>query len=219
MNNAFFPVKTKFGTCHVAESLQKFHVPCEEYLRKRKEECDPLDDIRKVSGISVRGWLCRWQRGKIRASLGQRAKHDSSPNTYEPWGGKVDPGETILEALIREFSEETGLKLTCIHDQVGGNDVFHTPKSMRWIEQIHFLVEAEKSRKSLMSSNGGSYPIVMDPSEHQNFMWAPGRLDALGNLLMTGATRNHFEPAVAKFREKVPCPKWQKPLAVFYGCI
>jgi 8-oxo-dGTP pyrophosphatase MutT (NUDIX family) len=215
MNDDFFLIKTKFGICRVAKSLRHFDVPWEEYLKKRKEECDPLDNIGKVSGISVRGWLCRWQRGKIRASLGQRAKHDSSPNMYEAWGGKVDPGEKILEALIREFFEETGLILTCIYDQVGGNDVFDTPKSKRWIEQIHFLVEAEKSRKFLKSSRRGSYPIVLDPNEHQNFMWAPGRLDALGNLRMTGATRNHFEPAVAKFREKFPCPKWQKPLAFF----
>jgi ADP-ribose pyrophosphatase YjhB (NUDIX family) len=110
-------------------------------------------------------------------------------------GGKVDPGERILEALIREFFEETGLELTCIYDQVGGSDVFHTPNSKRWIEQIHFLVEAKNS------------PIVLDPNEHQSFVWAPGRLDASGILPMTEATRKHFEPAVAKFRGIFPCPK------------
>jgi hypothetical protein len=88
MNNDSFLIETKFGICRVAESLRHFHVPWEEYLDNKKEGCDPLDDIRKVSGISVRGWLCRWQRDEIRASLGQRAKHDSSPNMYEAWGGE-----------------------------------------------------------------------------------------------------------------------------------
>jgi hypothetical protein len=89
MIDDFYLIKTEFGICRVAESLRHFHVLWEEYLKKRKEEADPLNDIRNVSGISVRGWLCKWQRGKIRMSLGQRAKHDSSPNMNEAlgWGG------------------------------------------------------------------------------------------------------------------------------------
>jgi hypothetical protein len=59
MNNGFFLLKTKFGICRVAESLRQFYVLWEEYLEKRKEECDSLENICKVSGISVIGWLCR----------------------------------------------------------------------------------------------------------------------------------------------------------------
>lgn len=35
----------------------------------------------------------------------------SDPNSFGLPGGKVDPGETSLEAAVREVFEETGLKL------------------------------------------------------------------------------------------------------------
>jgi hypothetical protein len=87
------------------------------------------------------------------------------------------------------------------------NDVFHTPRSKKWVEQIHFLVEAKKSRKLFRAIN---YLVVLDPKEHQSFMWASRKLDTV-----TEASNNHFEEAVTKFRENFPCPNWQKPLAFF----
>jgi 8-oxo-dGTP pyrophosphatase MutT (NUDIX family) len=57
----------------------------------------------------VRAWLCDWKRGKERVLLGKRAENDSSPNLYEAFGGTCDLKETVLEALIREFWEETAL--------------------------------------------------------------------------------------------------------------
>ena len=210
MVSDFFPIETDFGICLVAESLRHFDVSLEEYLEKRKEEADPLDNFHNVSGISVRAWLCKWQRGKVLVSQGQRAEDDSSPNMNEAWGGKVDPQEKILKALIREVFEETRLVIICIYDQVGDNDVFHTPRSKRWIEQIHFLVEAKKSRTFF---RGGSYLIVLS-EEHQSFTWASKPLDT-----MTEASGKHFEEAVAKFKEKFSCPSWQKPLAFLNGYV
>ncbi len=35
-----------------------------------------------------------------------------NPGTWAPFGGHVEPGETLLAAALREFDEETGLTLS-----------------------------------------------------------------------------------------------------------
>lgn len=42
--------------------------------------------------------------------LGASRRHD--PEDFNLVGGKVDPGETVRQAAIREFEEETGLLLS-----------------------------------------------------------------------------------------------------------
>lgn len=39
------------------------------------------------------------------------ASRRNKPNDFNLVGGKVDPGETVLEAAIREFNEEAGARL------------------------------------------------------------------------------------------------------------
>lgn len=193
MGPEFFQIQTKFGTCYVNESLRTFDVSSEEYLEKWEVEAD------RPEGISVRRWWCRWKDGVPVVLLGQRAAHDSSPNRYEAWGGKVDPGEKILEALIREFREETGVTVTCIREKVGNNDVFTTPNSGRRIEQVHFLVQVEKCGEA-------DHTIVLDKEEHQSYRWTSGKVDN-----MTEASCNHIEEALAEFRKIEACPSGEKP--------
>lgn len=163
-----------------------------------------MNGLEKVTGISVRGWICDLEDDKVKVLLGQRAEEDSSPGLYEAFGGKCDPQESITEALTREVFEETGQDILFIHALLGV-DIFLTPSSKRRIAQPHFLIEVELGCESL-SSRG--FHIRLDPVEHQSYIWAPGNLDALDSLQLTEATRNHFDLAVAAFREKYP--KWSR---------
>ncbi|KAJ5742577.1 uncharacterized protein N7511_011309 [Penicillium nucicola] len=194
---SFFHLETPYGTCQVAESLRKYSVSWDMYLEDFREGPDGPRNLHQVTGISVRAWLCDWKRGKVRVLLGKRAENDSSPNLYEAFGGKCDPKETVLEALIREFWEETKLKVLVIHDEVPEVDVFCTPNSKRCIAQVHFLLSVKPTRESFC---GEEFGIKLDPKEHQSFIWLDGNLDALGGLPLTKGSQSHFESAVAKFR-------------------
>lgn len=199
MAHGYFPIVTVRGTtCQVAKSLEKLNQPWESYLKDWKEKPDCLKGIEKVTSISVRGWICHWEEDEVKVLLGQRAEEDSSPGLHEAFGGKRDPQESIPEALIREVFEETGQDIMFIHALLGV-DVFLTSRSKRWIAQLHFLIEVKRKRESL--GNRG-FHIRLNPFEHQSYIWAPGNLGALGSLQLTEATRNHFELAVATFREE-----------------
>jgi 8-oxo-dGTP pyrophosphatase MutT (NUDIX family) len=201
MAQGYFPILTLRGTtCHVAGGLEKLNQPWESYLQSWKEQPGGLNSLEKVTGISIRGWICNWEADEVKVLLGQRAEEDSSPGLYEAFGGKCDPRESILEALTREVFEETGQDVLFIHALLGV-DIFLTPRSKRWIAQPHFLIEVERGCESL---NRRGFHIRLDPVEHQSYIWAPENLDALDSLQLTEATSNHFGLAVAAFREKHP---------------
>ena len=51
------------------------------------------------------------ERSDRRLLIGQRRSHDTSPLKWEFPGGKVEPGESAVEALARELREELGATL------------------------------------------------------------------------------------------------------------
>ena len=61
-----------------------------------------------------------------------------SPKWYNKWGtpgGHIEPGEKILEALVREGYEETNLKLECISVYYWGEII--DPKYFH--RKVHFI--------------------------------------------------------------------------------
>ena len=66
-------------------------------------------------GLTMRGLLKEKNKFLI---LKRHPNSKTNPNRWELVGGKVDPGEDFYEALLREFNEETALKIK-IGDLVG----------------------------------------------------------------------------------------------------
>jgi 8-oxo-dGTP pyrophosphatase MutT (NUDIX family)/2'-5' RNA ligase len=95
-------------------------------------------------------------RGAPRVLLGQRTRGQGRryPGAWDAIGGKPDEGETLLQALSREASEEAGIEpldptaLGCFHDGERAD--------------AYFLVTAWKGE-----------PANRAPSEHSQLDWVP----------------------------------------------
>lgn len=143
-------------------SISQFDVPIEAYLAKLKSR-QSLDGL--ATGAIIFSKQDPMQR---RMLLIQRASHDSMPNMWEIPGGAVDPGETVLEGVVREVREESGLRVTRVNGLVAevgtigfdGGYLFHTTRRMKIIKYT-FIVEVEDTSE-----------VILDPNEHQDYVWA-----------------------------------------------
>lgn len=88
----------------------------------------------------------------------RRAQDDFMGGIYELPSGKVDSGESLIDALKREILEETNL---VIKDIIGLCDTFdYKSKSGIQTRQFNFVVSAE------------NHDILkLDPKEHDLFEW------------------------------------------------
>ena len=85
----------------------------------------------------------------------KRSKNSKiSPGKWDLPGGKIDTGENLEEAMLREVLEETGL-LVSIQGLAGATD-FELPK----IKVIHLILEGRLESGKIHLS-----------SEHDNYIW------------------------------------------------
>ncbi|AVR95564.1 NUDIX domain-containing protein [Pseudoduganella armeniaca] len=70
--------------------------------------------------------------------LGQRPPGKPYAGYWEFPGGKVDPGETILQALKREFMEELGIEVLSAEEWCGVEHVYEHAHV-----RLHFFISRE----------------------------------------------------------------------------
>lgn len=88
----------------------------------------------------------------------QRVATDFMGGIYELPSGKVDEGEDLEAALVREVAEETGLKVTEIIQHLGNFD--YKSKSGKTTRQFNFLVKVENLDK-----------VTLNAEEHSAYAW------------------------------------------------
>jgi 8-oxo-dGTP diphosphatase len=87
----------------------------------------------------------------------RRRNGDFMGGVFELPSGKVEPRETLDEALRREVTEETGLKVSVIRDYLGHFD--YTSASGTASRQFNFAVDVAATK-----------PIVLH--EHDLYQWS-----------------------------------------------
>ena len=102
-------------------------------------------------------------RGRV--LLQQRAPHDSMPLLWEPPGGAVDAGETILQGCAREVAEESGLAVRHVRRLVARDISFPNRDRSRWMGKVVFEVLVD-------GGEGASPQVTLDPNEHVDWLWA-----------------------------------------------
>ncbi len=100
---------------------------------------------------------------------------DFLPGIDEIPSGGVDPGETILQGLHREISEETGLEIIDVSSYVNSFD--YVSSSGKRTRQFNFLVKTN------------STDVRLNPSEHSEYVWVDVLGDNFERLNLSSETR------------------------------
>ena len=87
------------------------------------------------------------------------ANEKAFPDHWEMPGGKVDPGETIRQGLVREISEETGLTVQGVVGKLSEVN-WTSPKGQAW-KQYTYVVTVRQPVE-----------IRLDPVEHGEWRWS-----------------------------------------------
>lgn len=89
--------------------------------------------------------LCYIEKdGKYLMLYRNKKKNDASEGKWIGIGGKLEPGETADECILREVLEETGLTLTNLYKR--GKVYFY---SDMWEDEIMYLYTASRFRGKL----------------------------------------------------------------------
>lgn len=93
---------------------------------------------------------------------------------WQPVTGGVEEGESLLQAALREASEETGLSFEGEPEPLSQSFEFQS-RWGNWVKEYGFMLKAQCSKGSQAPQ------VVLDPKEHTEYVWR-GFEEALGVL-------------------------------------
>jgi len=134
----------------------------------------------------------------------KRSKKSKNPGKWDLPGGHLDKGETLEEAIKREVTEETGLKIK-VADIIGttefSKDSKHFKNEKRGLRYLAYFKEGE---------------VKLNKKEHQEFEWL--KIDeALNKLSRKDGFENEKREAILKAKENLELKNslggWQRAMA------
>jgi len=141
-----------------------------------KKLLDELETKLKEDGIQkvVAGAVISFSDGKI--LLLERTPDEFKGGLVELPSGEVDQGESVIEGLVREVKEETGLDVSKINQYLGSFD--YQSSSGKKARQFNFAISVQ------------SEEVKINPSEHSQFHLVNPISDELQGLNISEKTRD-----------------------------
>jgi 8-oxo-dGTP diphosphatase len=124
--------------------------------------------------INVAGAVILNDKGQVLCAL--RSSSMSMPNLWEFPGGKIEPGETAEESLVREIHEELGCIVT-IADQIEDVEHLYPTVLVRLLTYKAYITEGEPTAKEHARIDWFS------PNELNDLEWAPADLPTVRKLI------------------------------------
>ena len=113
--------------------------------------------------------------------LKRAGNKEVDPDIYSGVGGKVEPGESFLEAIVREVKEETGLAISPEKFRPAGIVQAPDPNDdAEWVMPI-FVSDLDTQEQIPSSEDGDFYWI--DPAEIENLNVLPDLADFLKAII------------------------------------
>ncbi|MFE4869499.1 NUDIX domain-containing protein [Streptomyces sp. NPDC056682] len=112
-----------------------------------------------VTKFSVECWIRDTARGVLLLQVPARIGEHGA--FWQPVTGGIEPGETPLEAVLRELHEETGLRAT-----------EHEPQEVARDIKAEIPPDLIVS-KTLYTVTTHNLDVVTNPDEHQAHQWLP----------------------------------------------
>ncbi|KAF7720293.1 Uncharacterized protein PECH_003412 [Penicillium ucsense] len=181
----------------VAPHLEYLNVPFGEFAAARRE----------FDAFGVGGYIFAHPAPQAdnssmpRVLLIQRAMTDSMPGCWEGPGGAAEPHEdrTLLDGVVREVVEETGLHVSRIVELTSVHVWFHARRGIR-IAKYNFIVEIHEATR--LSPEGTveivpaeQIPVELDANEHSAFDWVLED-ELQQSLNSNGCGKYNFGPSI-----------------------
>lgn len=124
-------------------------------------------------------------KGKFLILQRARPYYGEKGKSWDIPGGRINHGETQVEALKREIKEETELELSGLVGVLGVQDILKVPG--KHIVRITYFALTKAEQK-----------VVLNKKEHTSFQWLS--LEELVDLELD----EYLQPLVERLRERFP---------------
>lgn len=175
----------------IAPALESYEIPVDTYISQNSS-----DQLVGVLGTAV-------IIHQDRVLLIQRVADDDYPDLWEVPGGVADDGETIIECVVRELREETGLRASAISTMLGEFEWEDSipvssshPRRGKW-KIFTFLVVVD-------GLNEDHLDITLDSREHKAFLWVTDKevgSDLCGDVTLDWISLNQKEAILTAFKK------------------
>lgn len=135
------------------------------------------------------GYLLRERDGHDEVLLG-RKKHGLGEGRFVAPGGKLEPGESPLEALVREVAEEVGIEIEPARLEARGMLDYYFPHRPAWSQRSHVFVARGVEAEPVESDELDAAWLRLDAVPYAS-MWDDARF-WLPGVLAGGRVRRAF---------------------------